>query len=198
MDKKTIVLTALFCLTAVFTGCGYTDLIEAGTAIADENSSEKDRAPVQISICCGEYDIHLSYNVIPNEADTSNTEISDAMMSVTVNNDIVSECRLINPALSAAPGNSYFPSDLSIKLDVIGFSDWSIAIVRIPIRKDTEIMYYASFFYCSDSIIQTVYPKDKEGRFFPVLSDQTIFETDREIDSFSFADNDGEKYYLIR
>lgn len=195
MVKKNVVLMLLFCLTITFTGCTYSAPSNAGTDFAADGTAETGHSTMQISRSWGEFDVQLSYSIIPNEADTSNTEISDITISVADKNGIISECNVINPALSAAPGNSYFPSDLSIELELMDFSDWSIAAVKAPARiKDGEPMYYTSFFFCSDNVIQTIYPDDREGSFFPVLSAQSEFKTDMETNSFSFSDKDGEKY----
>lgn len=195
MANKNVVLMLLFGLTVNFTGCADSAPSSIGTDSAANGTFEAERTPVRESRSWGEFDIQLSYNIIPNEADTSNTHISDITVSITDKEGIISECNVINPALSAAPGNSYFPSDLSIELELMDFSDWSVAAVKAPARiKDGEPMYYTSFFFCSDNVIQTVYPDDREGGFFPVLSAQTEFETDKETNSFMFSDKDGEKY----
>lgn len=195
MVNKNVVLILLFGLTVTFTGCADAAPSSAGTHPATDGAPETVHAPVQISINRNDSDVQLAYNIISNEVDMSDTEISDITISVADKNGIISECNVINPALSAAPGNSCFPSDLSIELELINFFDWSIAAVKVPARiKDGEPIYYTSFFFCSDNVIQTVYPDDREGGFFPALSAQSEFKTDMETNSFSFSDKDGEKY----
>ncbi len=122
MANKNVVLMLLFGLTVYFSGCADSAPSSTGTDSAANGTFEAERTPVRESRSWGEFDIQLSYNIIPNEADTSNTHISDITVSVTDKEGIISECNVINPALSAAPGNSYFPSDLSIELELMDFA----------------------------------------------------------------------------
>ena len=85
--------------------------------------------------------------------------------------------------------------DGSPQLDILEFSDWNIAAVRVPSQNNGEKLHETSFYYFNDSIVQLL----GNNLFKPMLPAGSIIEADTENNCFSFVDSEGnsERYTVV-
>ena len=97
--------------------------------------------------------------------------------------------------LGVAQPNDELVIDGSPQLDILEFSDWNIAAVRVPSQNNGEKLHETSFYYFNDSIVQLL----GNNLFKPMLPAGSIIEADTENNCFSFVDSEGnsERYTVV-
>ena len=139
------------------------------------------------------YSVSLSFTVFDNSGDTMIISPAELEIILKSTGDIITpDSDLL---LGVAQPNDELVIDGSPQLDILEFSDWNIAAVRVPSQNNGEKLHETSFYYFNDSIVQLL----GNNLFKPMLPAGSIIEADTENNCFSFVDSEGnsERYTVV-
>lgn len=139
------------------------------------------------------YSIVLSYTVY-DEADEK-LEISPS--TLVVMNKSTGEKHMPdgNLYLGVSQSDDRYVIDEQPYLDIIEFSDWYLAAVRVPCHNGKETVHTVFLYYFNDSTVQIL----GYHMFYPVISADSKIEADIENNCFSLTDTEGniERYTVV-
>ena len=208
--KYTVIISVLMIISAFMpAGCAAADVKTDSTPIDDSFSSarygtqikqetiktseEQNGRLSEISKETDRYSVVLSYTVF---SDTNEKlEISSASLEVT--NKSTGEKYM--PDSSLYLGISQSGDRLVIEeqpnLDVMEFSDWYLAVVRVPHRIGDKTVHTAYLYYFNNNMVQIL----GNNIFFPVIPADGQIEADTENNCFVITDTEGnaERYTVV-